>query len=547
MDEVYMKTFCMRRILAVAVIAATLLCLLPASVLPAAAADVEGDWTVSRRANDYKDPDPITGEEHVYCPAPGYEYTREGFTTIPASYKNTTPFFNVQSKEKHSLKDGLYLKFRIDDFSYGGEDNSADHWIALSFWDRLGLGPGGTKYGSGFISLLRGPGGGGSTTAQSCPSLIDTEEKKGFFNVSISHNFTPELDSEGREIYTLEVEWDGSGYVIKICGTTFTTCAEVTNHLESVDPTGEFHVGITLNSGVKDGVGSLTILKYGQSEADATTPVGTDSAEPEANINVIAPLADSSTVPAGQPALLWDVTTMGSAGGTNVELIAQGDNSFHVVASQVQAYFDWNVKRSLSYKAQDFPVYAILFRNYWNMGGELWYCTEDIMKPQDDCRLPWSVYDETTIEYEDEQGNTYSLVIVDLSGEEQWKERINRFRITFNMDDITDPELCEWDICYMGAFRSVEDAQNYGYAYLNVDPDATAAETEETEGAPTEAPTDPVTEAPTEPVTEAPTEAPMSPESETEISESGCGSVIGLGTVAILTAAAAAVALKRKD
>lgn len=156
-----MKQLRMRRMLAVVVIAATLLCLLPASVLPAAAAaEVEGDWTVSRRANDYKDPDPITGEEHVYCPAPGYQYTSEGITTIPAGYANTTPFFNVQTKEKHSLKDGLYLQFRIDDFSYGGEDGTADHRIALSLWDRLGL----------------GPGGGGNTTAQSCPGLIDTEE-----------------------------------------------------------------------------------------------------------------------------------------------------------------------------------------------------------------------------------------------------------------------------------------------------------------------------------------------------------------------------------
>ena len=544
-----MKILRMRRMLAMAVIVATLLCLLPASVIPAAAVDLEGDWTVSRRANDYKDPDPVTGEEHIYCPAPGYEYTGEGFTTRPANYDNTTPFFNVQTKEKHSLKDGLYLQFRIDDFSYGGEDGTADHWIALSLWDRLGLGPGGTKYGSGFISLLRGPGEGGETWAQSCPSLIDTEEQKGFFNVASSHFFTPDVDEEGREIYTFEVQWNVSAYDIKICGTTYTTCAEVTNHLESVDASGDYHVGITLNSGVKGGVGSLTILKYGNSEADATTPVGSDSAEPEPNINIIAPLADSSTIPAGQPALLWDVTTMGSAGGTNLEMTAQGDNSFHVVASQVQAYFDWNIKRTLSYKAQDFPVYAILFRNYWNASGEVWYCTEDVLKPKSDCRVLWSIYDETGFEYEDENGNIYSLITVDLSEEEQWKERINRFRITFNMDDITDSELCEWDICYMGAFRSVEDAKAYGYAYLNVDPDATQSVTEESTESQTAEVTDEgeTTAAATE---ETPTQAPagVPDESETTEEKKGCGAVVSVSAASmLLLLCASAAVLRRKE
>ena len=68
--------------------------------------------------------------------------------------------------------------------------------------------------------------------------------------------------------------------------------------------------------------------------------------------------------------------------------------------------------------------------------------------------------------------------------------------------------------------------------------------------APTEAP-----EVPTEAVTNAPagatTEAPVVTESEslteTKAQESGCGSVIGMSVAAVLMAAAAAVALKKKD
>ena len=63
---------------------------------------------------------------------------------------------------------------------------------------------------------------------------------------------------------------------------------------------------------------------------------------------------------------------------------------------------------------------------------------------------------------------------------------------------------------------------------------ATEAPTEEK----TEAPTDPATEAPAPTVTEPTTEAPV---------ESGCGSVMGFGAAAVLVAAAAVVALKKKD
>ena len=64
--------------------------------------------------------------------------------------------------------------------------------------------------------------------------------------------------------------------------------------------------------------------------------------------------------------------------------------------------------------------------------------------------------------------------------------------------------------------------------------------------------TDPVTEAPTETptdgeTTEAPTEAPTAPaESDTLPAKGGCGSMV-LSLSAVLTVAAAAIALKKKE
>ena len=78
-------------------------------------------------------------------------------------------------------------------------------------------------------------------------------------------------------------------------------------------------------------------------------------------------------------------------------------------------------------------------------------------------------------------------------------------------------------------------------------PEETTAEetTAEETDAPTEAPTDAPTEAPTDAATDAPTDAGT--DAPTEETKDGCNSVIGFSAVAVLAAAAAAVALKKKD
>jgi hypothetical protein len=100
-------------------------------------------------------------------------------------------------------------------------------------------------------------------------------------------------------------------------------------------------------------------------------------------------------------------------------------------------------------------------------------------------------------------------------------------------------------MCYMGYFRSIEEAQAYTAARLNME-----ATTEEPTEEKTEAPTDDTTAAPEAGETTAAPEAgetTAAPDAgETTAAEkSGCGSVIGFSAVAILAAAAAAVALKK--
>jgi hypothetical protein len=105
--------------------------------------------------------------------------------------------------------------------------------------------------------------------------------------------------------------------------------------------------------------------------------------------------------------------------------------------------------------------------------------------------------------------------------------------------------MCQWDVNFMGYFRSIAEAQAYTSARLNMAPE-TEAPTEEK----TEAPTDEVTEAPTDAETNAPEQggdATQAPDGEqtTAPAKEGCGSVIGFSAIAILAAAAAAVALKK--
>ena len=280
----------MKKLVTLLVIMSMLLCMMPVMAIPTAAADIPGDWTTWREANDYNHPvDEVTGEETGYRPAPGYEYTEEGFTTVPADYTGTYPYMNVVTKEKQSVKDGIYLKFRVDEFSYTGESGKADSWLAVTLWNQPNFTIHSDAFGQGYFQHYRGAGDG--------KAIMNDQE------------FFPEVDDEGREIYTWEVTWDGEAYHFILCGVEMANSLDMSKKLEGIDATGEFYVGIALRSTEANGKASLTILEYGTSKSDANKPVGTDEKEPEVNNNVAAPIADPATVPENMPAVYFDAST----------------------------------------------------------------------------------------------------------------------------------------------------------------------------------------------------------------------------------------------
>ena len=536
----------MRKFLALLVCVVMMLTMIPAVLLPVGAADVEGDWMTYRQANDYNEPDPDTGEEPSYRPAPGYKYTDEGFSTIAADYTGTSPFMTVQSKEKHSLKDGLYLQFRIDDFSYKGPDGNSDEWIALSLWDSQKVAPGNTQYGAGWISLIRGDGKGAETTSYSCFTTKTTEDVPGKWGDLGSYNFTPEVDDEGREIYTLQVEWTGSAYEVSVCGQVLATSDGITEKLEEIDPYGDFYVGISMQSSLKDGTASLTILKYGTSEASATTPVGSDSKEPEPNINVVADMMDPATIEKDKPAVFMDATTNSAASlGYGDGVYAQGDNSFHFTAPKADSFMSWTIKKNISYAVEDFPVFAMMVRDYW-YGGTLWYYCGDIVSATIGYNTPYNAFDGVYFDGEELAG--YTLILVDLT--EMCSGRINGFRIDFNGVDMNDPEF---DVCYMGCFRSEEEATAYGAAHLGVKAPGDNGSEDDTKAPDASTDTDGeqgTTVDPTETTpttgTTAPNENVTNDPADTEKTEKGCGSVLGVGSIGLI-ALAGAYFVKKKD
>ena len=529
-----------KRLLCALMCAVLLAGLIPAAALTASAATAEGDWTTYRFADEYCDDTCDHGDGVCYYrPEAGYKYTAEGFTVVPADYTGFTPQLSVMSKEAQPVKGGIYLQFRVDGYSYdGGLD--ADQWIALTLTTEEKVVPGSLDFGGGWMTLIRGKGDG---ICAMTPFLTDpnTEESRGsFVSVGTGGNTAPR-DNQGREIYTLEVTWDGSAYEMKLNGTPMPGSAETTALLEKLDPTGEFFVGIQMHSSVKDGTAALTILEYGTCEADATIPVGSDSKEAEENCDFgFADILEPSTVPPNQPAILWSPDTYGMEDGYNCAFEVLGDNTWRVKAADLNSFFYFTPKPHWSYNAQDFPVFGILLRNFWADGGTLWYCAGDFMEPTNGLTVPLSIYDGEFYG-EDEE---YVFIPVDLS--DLWAGRIHNIRLDFV---IADENAREFDICFAGMFRNKDEAYAYAHEWLSY----CKGYYPETQAPTTEPPYEPpISTQPPEiretvtPETETPAHHLDDPEQAVENILAKYGCTGSLGAVTLLAVAAAAVALVKK-
>lgn len=427
------------------------------TLFPSAA--IQGDWVTSRRASDYEDPG-------SYDPASGYYYDPAiGFVTVPPELaENRTPYVQAHTKDAINLKtdnDGygnsVSLKLTVLEFPYDGGEGR-DEWIAFTINSQPIAHPGSLEYGEGACILLRGSGDG---IAHVQPFYVDKEGGKSFSLMTDVGMPTIEvpLNELGQEEYTFEIRYDGDGYSFAINGNWYQDdyLSEILDRACEYDGA---YIGVHMQTACQGTRSSFAITKW-----QGDIPVGDDSAEPEEDLRAVAPIADSAFIPQNEPAVLWDARirdfrkfiVAGAGYGINEDL------TIHITAETTNPYIVFNVKPAVSYEAADFPYIAVLTRNCWAERGNIYYCAGDNYTFSQDYCENWDIGYQTYV-------NGWSLGIIDLSyyNEDGWNGRINALRIGFDFsaDDIADSDFNNFDVGFIGAFRSPDEALAYTEAYL---------------------------------------------------------------------------------
>ena len=480
---------------------------------PPASAIVEGDWVTSRAADDYQD-------EESYRPACGYEYVMDqGLMLISADYTNNTPYTHVHTKKPYDLKaknaDGkgnsVSVQFTVLDFAYGGENDDKDHWVCFSLHSKEIYAPGQTGYGEGVSVLVRGAGKG--TAIAQFFSLDDNNGWKLFSEMAIK---IP-VNEQGQEVYTFEVRHDDWGYTFYLCGQEFYDAGKTADSVLDTYCKDGAYVGMSFYTGVTGSPIEICVNEF-----QGEVPFGEDSMPPEDNVNNFAPIADSATVPAGQPAAIWDskMEQFGRFNGSNLDFATNEDGTINLTAKVESGYVIFSPKSTVSYEAKDFPVIVVLTKNCSAEMGKFYYSAGDVMGAQPNCSCEF-LLDE--VKYND----GWCLGVLDLTDDVDWQGRINMIRCDFSGIDYTDPEVNSFDVAYIAAFRTLEDAKAYTEAYLydllGVDPGGDIVTTEKDTTVEEENPTQSESEDSEQPTTSAPEE------------NKGCGSVIAMPLLALFT------------
>lgn len=524
----------MKRFLSI-LLASLLVLSLAAAMVVSTSAALEGEWVTSRSGSDYED-------EGSYCPAPGYHYDPAiGFVMDPPEYAaDNTPFVQAHTRNPLDLKannDGqgnsVNLKFTVLEYAYDGGEGK-DQWICLTLNSQPRSTPGSTKYGEGLCILIRG---GGFGSAQVQPFYVDDVTGKSFTPAAAFPQVDVPMNDKDQEEYTFTVKYVDGGYVYAVNGNEFVADATLNAHFDRVFAEGAY-VGLLCQTGVKDTKIALAITEW-----QGDLPVGDDSADPEEDLRAKAPIADSATIEANMPAVLWDSTyrDFRKISLTGGEYTINEDGSVHIATQTASPYISFGIKSEVSYEAADFPYIAVLTRNCWANSGNVYYCAGPILSAENNYSENWDIEDTA---YE----GGWALGLMDFSdyNEDGWYGRINSIRVGFDFaaEDVADEQYNNFDVAFIGAFRSPEEAKAFTEAWLTA---KGYAATVQTEPPTTEAPT---TEAPeTEAKTEAPTtEAPAGTDAETEApAKTGCGAVVAAPVVALVAIVGVAFVAKKKD
>ena len=531
----------MKKLLSAVIVAAMLLSLLSVIAVVPASAAIEGMWHVYSQAGDYYLEDK---EDDEFAAVPGYEYTDDGLSIIPADWTDKSPRFGVHTKDVVDLKEGVYLEFRVDDFTYSG-----DKWFCVSVADKTYVAPGTQnveKYGESVQALIRPNDNGEISFAQ---------WYHGAFVWDAQNNMTAtdeeKYDENGKPIIALTITWDGTTYAMDINGSPApdATISYMNEHYAN----GEAYVGLNVMNSNKGGTAACTILKFGTSKEDAEVPVGEDSAEPTPfKGDPIADIIDPSTVAEGQPAIYMNgsrtlsdsKSSTGRSGTGNTRL--NEDGTFRYIANSTNAEISFAPKNEISYSIDDFPVILGLTKNFCtcDMDGEcmafesadMYIMTGEFIGADDQHKAS-----NINMSYDPivKDGDTYLYFYVDTSEDINWdaEGRFNGARLDLN-GILLEPGKNAFDVCFLAVFRSVEEAEEYVMNWIGVEEENTTDTDAPDGGETTAAPSGDKEE------TNAPdkdeTNTPVSGDKTDDKADGGCGSFVGFGSIAMIALAAGA-------
>ena len=484
---------------------------------------VEGDWTVSRAADDYQDPD-------SYRPYCGYRYDlNKGLVLVSADYTNNTPYTHVHTKSTYNLKDNnaagngksISLEFTVTDFAYEG----SDHWVGISLHSQEIFAPGQKGYGEGVSVLIRGAGE-GAAIAQ----FHYLNDDRGYTLFS-QQQVTIPVNEQGQETYTFEVEYTGTGYAFYLCGTKFEDVTKLADETLDTYCADGAYVGLSFYS-----TESGTPIEAYISNFQGEVPFGEDSMEAEENRNNFAPIIDSSTVPEGHPALIWNsaMEQFNKLQSSNIDLVVNDNGTIGATAVNPSGYFIFSPKVSVSYEAADFPVIAILTRACYAESGLIYYSAGHNLSAAPDCSCEVDIAEYNF-------GDDWCMGLLDLTDDLDWQGRVNMIRMDIQNVDNTDEEMKHYDIAYLACFRTIEDAEQYAKDYLigllGKLPETTEKETDppKTEETETNAPSSDQTE-----------EQGGEQTTQEEQKSKGCGSVVAAPAIVLIASLGVAVVSNKK-
>ena len=401
----------------------------------------------------------------------GYQYTHEGLHIMTADWSTGAPYSHVSTKDTVDLKEGVYMQVRVDDFNYA----AADKWFNFNLWSEpaIDVGSGDPSYGYGVQTLIR-PSSSGSISSVAWYKQQFTA--CGSSSIYDEHRYP----IDGKLILTIIVTWDGLTYNVEINGAA--APEKVINYMNDTYTKNSFaYVGFTMYSNEKGGSQEATILKFGSNEYTAVTPMGDDEKYPENYYIEYAEIADPSTVPAGQPAILMTGDSRGSdldgipvsSNGTRISI--SDDGLIHVMGNSTLADSGtWKVDSEISYDIQDFPVFMVMTKNLCSCAGENGECwafesanayiaTGDSVSPSMSNKINGLdiCYESYRIE-----NDSYLYFFYDTSLDvDKFEGRINATRVDFYID-LNTPGANEFDVVMQGFFRTADEAEEYAMQYL---------------------------------------------------------------------------------